>query len=64
MTAAFAIAAAYLVGIALTRAFVWRRERTFPPAHRDPHLALIFAALWPVFWILIVTAWMEERDRG
>lgn len=64
MIAALAIAAGYLAGIALTRAFIWFRERTLHPAHRDPRLALIFAALWPAFWILIVTAWMEERDRG
>lgn len=64
MIAALAIAAGYLGFAVATRAFIWFRERTFPPAHRDPRLALIFAALWPAFWILIVTAWMEERDRG
>lgn len=64
MTTALAIAAAYLAGIALTRAFVWRRERAFHPAHRDPRLALIFAVLWPVFWLLMAVTWMEDRDRG
>ncbi len=64
MTTALAIAAAYLAGIALTRAFVWHRERAFHPVHRDPRLALIFAALWPAFWAFAVNEWLKEKRRG
>lgn len=64
MTALDITLAAYLAGAALTRLWIWSRERAFHPAHRDPVFAAGMSAAWPLFWLLIVLTWMEEPDRG